>query len=196
MRPDQRLAGPAAIDINGRVQVGVEHGTRTWSDGRTEPISRPVYAARIRRCGAALLASSGPSPEQVTMNTPGTYIFGLFMGEGGDKPPKPLEPGLRLAGEYGTQAGFDLEFRAEGVIVGCGEVATLRQYRAAASGNGVVVTVQNGPAPFSLTMGSDGRLSGTGTVRVDGRQVSNVVDGKVTYVPRSATCAVGVLGLG
>jgi len=197
LRPDQRLAGPAAIDINGRVQVGVEHGTRTWSDGRTEPISRPVYEARTRHCGAALLATNGPSPEQMTMNTPGTYIFGLFMGEGGNKPPKPLEPGLRLAGEYGTQAGFDLEFRAEGVIVGCGEAAILRQYKAAASGNAVVVTVQNGSAPFSLTMGSDGRLTGSGTVRVDGRQVSNVTqDGKVTYVPRSATCAVGVLGLG
>ena len=193
MRPDQRLAGPAAIDINGRVQVGVQHGTRTWSDGRTEAISRPVYEARTRRCGAALLTTSGPAPDPVTMNTAGTSIFGLFMGEGGNKPPKPLEPGLRLAGEYGTQAGFDLEFRAEGVIVGCREVATLRQYKVAASSNGVLVTVQNGSAPFTLTLGSDGRLSGTGTVRVDGRQVTNVVDGRVVYAPRSDACVVGVL---
>jgi hypothetical protein len=130
------------------------------------------------------------------MNTAGTMIFGLFMGEGGNKPPKPSEPGLRLAGEYGTQAGFDLEFRAEGVIVGCGEAAILRQYKVAATPNGVVVTVLHNPAPFTLTLGADGQLSGSGTVRVDGRQVSNVVDGKVSYVPRSATCAMGVLGLG
>jgi len=195
MRPDQRLAGPAAIDINGRVQVGVEHGTRTWSDGRTEAISRPVYEARTRRCGAALLATSGPSPDPATLNAMGTYIFGLFMGEGGNKPPKPLEPGLQLSGEYGTQAAFDLEFRAEGVIVGCREAAILRQYKVAASAGGVLVTVQHGAAPFSLTLGSDGRLTGIGTVRVDGRQVSNVTqDGKVTYLPRSASsCPVGVL---
>jgi hypothetical protein len=196
VRPDGRLAGPVAVDIAGKVQTGTEEGTRTWSDGRTEPISRPVYAARTRRCGASLLSSSGPSPDPVSVNTAGTMIFGLFMGEGGNKPPRPSEPGLRLAGEYGTQAGFDLEFRAEGVIVGCGEAAILRQYKAAASANGVVVTVQHVPSPFTLTMGSDGRLTGSGTVRVDGRQVSNVVDGKVTYVPRSASCPVGTLGLG
>ena len=196
LRPDGRLAGPAAIDINGRVQTGVQHGTRTWSDGRTEPISRPVYEARTRRCGAALLATSGPSPDPVTLNTAGTMIFGLFMGEGGNKPPKPSQPGLRLAGEYGTQAGFDLEFRAEGVIVGCGEAAILRQYNMSPTPRGVVLTVLHGSAPFSLTMGSDGRLTGSGTVRVDGRQVTNVVDGRVTYAPRSATCSVGVLGLG
>ena len=196
LRPDGRLAGPAAVDVAGRVQVGTQMGTRTWSDGRTEPISRPVYEPRTRRCGAALLASSGPSPNPVSMNTAGTMIFGLFMGEGGNKPPKPSAPGLRLAGEYGTQAGFDLEFRAEGVIVGCGEAAVLRQYSMSPTARGVVLTVQHGSAPFSLIMGSDGRLTGSGTVRVDGRQVTNVVDGKVTYAPRSASCAVGVLGLG
>jgi hypothetical protein len=193
VRPDGRLAGPAAVDIDGKVQTGTQMGTRTWSDGRTEPISRPIYEPRTRRCGAALLTTSGPSPDPVTMNTAGTMIVGLFMGPGGNKPPQPSEPGLRLAGEYGTQAGFDLEFRAEGVIVGCREAAILRQYKVAASPNGVLVTVQHSPVPFTLTLGSDGRLTGSGTVRVDGRQVSNVVDGKVTYVPRSASCAVGIL---
>jgi hypothetical protein len=193
VRPDGRLAGPAALDIAGKIQTGTQMGTRTWSDGRTEPISRPIYEPRTRRCGATLLTTSGPSPDPVSMNTAGTMIFGLFMGEGGNKPPKPSEPGLRLAGEYGTQAGFDLEFRAEGVIVGCREAAILRQYKVAASANGVLVTVQHNPAPFTLTLGSDGRLSGSGTVRVDGRQVSDVVDGKVTYLPRSASCAVGFL---
>jgi hypothetical protein len=193
VRPDGRLSGPAAVDISGQVQVGTQMGTRTWSDGRTEPISRPVYEPRTRRCGAALLTSSGPSPDPVTMNTAGTMIVGLFMGPGGNTPPKPSEPGLRLAGEYGTQAGFDLEFRAEGVIVGCREAAILRQYKVAASASGVLLTVQHGAAPFTMTVGSDGRLSGSGTVRVDGRQVSDVVNGRVTYVPRSASCAVGVL---
>ena len=196
MRPDGRLAGPAALDIAGKVQVGTQMGTRTWSDGRTEPISRPVYEPRTRRCTATLLTSSGPSPDPVTLNTGGTMIVGLFMGPGGNKPPKPSPPGLRLAGEYGTQAGFDLEFRSEGVIVGCGEVAILRQYQVAATPNGVLLTVQHGAAPFTLTLGADGKLSGSGSVQVDGRQVTNVVEGKVTYAPRSATCTMGVLGLG
>jgi len=195
VRPDGRLAGPAAVDIAGRVQVGTQEGTRTWSDGRIESISRPVFAPRTRRCGAALLTTSGPSPDPVTMTAAGTVIVGLFTGAGGNKPPKPLEPGLQLSGEYGTQAAFDLEFRAEGVIVGCREAAILRQYKVVASANGVLVTVQHAPAPFTLTLGSDGRLTGSGTVRVDGRQVSNVTqDGKVTYLPRSASsCAVAVL---
>jgi hypothetical protein len=43
-------------------------------------------------------------------------------------------------------------------------------------------------------VGTDGKLSGSGTVKVDGRQATGTSgDGSITYAPRSATCPVGVI---
>src|SRR6185436_9841209 len=61
LRADGRLAGPAEADIPGEVIVGYQQGTRTYSDGRTEPISRPVYESRTRRCAIGLLTVSSPT---------------------------------------------------------------------------------------------------------------------------------------
>jgi hypothetical protein len=43
-------------------------------------------------------------------------------------------------------------------------------------------------------VGADGKLSGSGTVKVDGRQATRASGGGgINYVPRSATCPVGVI---
>jgi hypothetical protein len=194
VRPDGRLMGPGAVDIAGRVQVGTEWGTRTWEDGRTQPISRPVYQPRTRRCNAGLLTTSGPSPVLGALSSAPGAVLSVLLGGADEKAGKAAPPGLRLTGEYGTQAGFDLDFRSEGVVVGCREVTILRDYTVAAAGNQVTVAVKHGTAPFAMTLAADGRLTGSGTVRVDGRQVSGTgPNGEITYVPRTASCAVGIL---
>lgn len=195
VRPDGRLAGPAEADIPGQVIVGYQHGTRTYSDGRTEPISRPVYEPRTRHCAIGTLAVSSPTTQLASASALPAATLDFVLGGGSDKKIWERTPtGLRLSGEFGSQAGLDLEFRPEGVVVGCRESVILRQYLVRIQGAQVLVDVQHGPTPFTLTLGADGKLTGSGTVRVDGRAITgSSPDGGFTYAPRSASCALGVL---
>jgi hypothetical protein len=60
-----------------------------------------------------------------------------------------------------------------------------------------VLDVQHGTTPFTLMVGSDGKLTGSGTVKVDGRAITgSSPDGGFTYAPRSASCPLGVLTVG
>ena len=195
MKSDGRLWGTGPVDVVGQVQVGTEYGTRTWSDGRTEPISRPVYATRTPRCTVTSLAASGGTPAGGA--SAGTAVVStmslLFGGSGEDLKPTPA--GLRLNGEYGTQAALDIDFRPEGAVLGCGAVTALKPYTMRVVPNGsIAVTIAN-DAPLSLTLGRDGRLTGSGTVKVDGRVVTGTSgNGNLTYAPRSASCALGTIG--
>jgi hypothetical protein len=194
VQPDGKLVGPGPTDITGQVQVGVQYGTRTYDDGRTEPISRPVFETQTRRCNIGTLAASGSTA--ALEGTAGMVsMLNMMTGGGIDKNKETEVPvGLRVAGEWGSQSEFDVEFRPEGVIVGCREVAKLTPYTVQVGANGVAINVQLAGSPFTLIMSSDGRLRGSGTVRVDGRAaVGTDGSGALTYVPRSASCSVGVL---
>ena len=193
-RADGQLVGPASADITGQVIVGYQEGVRTWSDGRTEPISRPIYETRTRRCNVGTLATSGPSSALGSMSTAPAAAVNLIFGSPDKDAGKPAPAGLRMSGEYGSQAGLDLEFRPEGVVVGCREAVILRLYTVQPQGTRVVISVENSASPFSVTLGPDGRLSGSGTVRVDGRVVSGTApNGDIAYAPRSASCGLAVL---
>ena len=193
LRPDGRLAGSGPTDFAGQVQVGIEYGTRTWSDGRTEPISRPVYETRTLRCNVGALAASGPSPALGSMTTAPATLLNLAFGspdpEAGKSPPI----GARMSGEYGSQLAIDLEFRPEGLVLGCREATVLRNYTVQPSGNVALIHVANGATPVELTLTSDGKISGSGTVKVDGRMVTGSSGGELTYAPRSETCPLTAL---
>ncbi len=193
MRVDGQLAGAGPTDITGQVVVAWEQWTRTWSDGRVEPFTKPVYQTFTRRCNIVSLAAFGPSPPEGTASNAMASVIGV-LGGSDQNVPKPTPAGLRMGGEYGTQAALDIEFRPEGAILGCGPVAALKPYRVALQGGRVMVTITNGASPLVLTVGADGKLSGAGTVKVDGRQATGTSgDGGLTYAPRSATCPVGVV---
>jgi hypothetical protein len=193
MRSDGRLAGAGPTDITGQVVVGYEKWTRTWSDGRVEPYTVPIYKTFTRSCNIGSLAAAGPSPvEGLAANAIASVVS--LTGGSDQNTPKPTPAGLRMGGEYGTQTALDIEFRPEGAILGCGPVAGLKPYTVALQGGRVVVSIANGASPLALAVGTDGKLSGSGTVRVDGRQATGTTpNGSLTYVPRSATCPVGVI---
>lgn len=194
IRADGRLVGPGATDITGQVQVGVQEGVRTWDDGRTEPISRPVYEPRTRRCTIGTLAAAGPSPRLGSGSAVAATVLNMALGSPDPEAGKPTPAGLRMSGTYGTQTAFELEFRPEGVVVGCRDATVLRPYTVHAQGGRAAITVQNGRNPFTITLGADGVLTGSGTVRVDGRVVTGSgPDGKLTYAPRAEECPVGAL---
>ena len=193
MRSDGRLAGAGPTDITGQVVVGYEQWTRTWSDGRVEPYTVPVKKPFTRRCNIASLAAAGPSPPEGTAGNAVSAVIGV-LGGSDENTPKPTPAGLRMGGEYGTQAALDIEFRPEGAVLGCGPVTALKPYTVALQGGKVMVNIANGASPLALAVGTDGKLSGSGTVRVDGRQATGVGEGGgLNYVPRSASCPVGVI---
>jgi hypothetical protein len=194
LRADGRLAGPAEADIAGQVITGYQQGTRTYSDGRTEPISRPVYEARTRRCAIGLLSVSSPTTRLASASALPAAALNLLLGGTDEKLMAPVPTGLRLSGEYGSQAGLDIDFRPEGAVVGCGDVVILRPYLVRIQGAQVMVDVQHGATPFTLVLGPDGKLAGSGTVKVDGRAITGTgPSGEFTYAPRSASCALGAL---
>lgn len=193
-RADEHLAGPVLADVTGQVQVGTQNGTRTWTDGRTEPIARPVYETQTRHCTIGVLAVSGPTSPLGSMSTLPAAALSMVFGSIDKNAPPPAPAGLRMVGEYGTQAGFDVEFRPEGAVVGCGESTMLRPYVVQVQEGRVLVNIQHGATPFALALGADGRLAGSGTVRVDGRAVAGTTSsGDIAYAPRSASCPMGFL---
>jgi len=191
--PEGRLVGPAGADIKGEIIVGYQQGVRTYSDGRQEPISRPIVNDATRRCAiGALTVASATTAIPSGSSMPATMLNALSGGL--DKLSQEVPTGLRLAGEYGSAEGLDVDFRTEGAVVSCGEVGTLRQYSVQQRAGQVVVVVQNGASPFTMTLGADGSLSGSGTVRVDGRRITGKSpNGGFTYAPRSASCELGKL---
>ena len=100
-----------------------------------------------------------------------------------------------MHGEYGSQLDLDLEFQPEGVVLGCREATSLRDYTVQAQGNQALIRIANGTgAPLDFFLGLDGKVTGTGQVRVDGRAVSGTAaNGDLTYAQRSATCTAGAL---
>jgi len=74
-------------------------------------------------------------------------------------------------------------------VVSCGDVGTLRPYRVEVRGGQTTLVFDNGSSPFTVTLGTDGSLGGSGTVRVDGRKLTGKgPNGEFTYTPRSASC--------
>ena len=191
---DGRLQGGGPTDFTGQVQTGIQFGTRTWSDGRTEPISRPVYETETVRCNVGVLAASAPVSALGSASTAPAALLNLAFGSPDPEANKAPPVGARMSGEYGSQAALDLEFRPEGVVLGCGEVTSLRSYTVQASGNVAVIRVVNGATPLDLTYTSDGKIAGSGSVKVDGRVVTGTNgSGGLTYAPRSASCPVAAL---
>jgi hypothetical protein len=57
----------------------------------------------------------------------------------------------------------------------------------------VVITVQNGSAPITLTFQTNGSLAGAASVNVFGKLVTNISNSGVVFAPTSASCGAGTL---
>lgn len=189
---DGRLTGPGPTDITGRVIVGYREWTRHYDDGRVVPMREAIYENRTVRCDVGLLPLNGASPAIVTVSQGLEVAFNVLSGE--QAIPKPAPTGLRLSGEFGTQDAFDLEFHSHAVIVGCGEAVVARDYAVRVQGAQVVVRVQHGATPFTITYRPDGMLAGTGSVPVTGRKLAGTdANGDLVWAPAAGTCSLGVL---
>jgi hypothetical protein len=185
------MAGPAAADIAGQIIIGYEPGVRTYADGRQEAISRPIYRDVTRRCAIGALTVSSPTTALGASSS--SPLLDALAG-GLDRVTQQVPTGLRMAGQYRGGTGLDLNFLPEGAVVSCGDVGILRPYRVETRGGQTTIAVENGSSPFTMTLGADGTLSGSGTIRLDGRKITGKgPSGDFTYAPKATSCSLGSL---
>jgi hypothetical protein len=192
------FTGPATFPITGQVITGyrsVYVEQRRAIDNLPVPGSGhyeqvPIYETRTLNCGFASLRATAPVHEE------GTIIGSLAgaVGAGAAQSATSQAPaGPRMGGTYVGSNGFKVEFRATAAILDCGNAHVKRPYDVQNLADRVIVTVRNGNAPMTLTLGQDGSLSGSGTVDVAGRLVTGMNDSNVTFTPHQERCTVGTL---
>ncbi len=120
----------------------------------------PGSQAELRRCIA-----SGRSMR---------ICFSEVLGNGfeqmvGISLKQPLPPGLRMTGDYASAGGFRLIFEAEQVTMVCRAVPAPRPYTVQITDTQALINIQHESKPVVFSLGPDGRLAGSGPIRVTGQ---------------------------
>ena len=199
--PNNVFTGPAAFPFTGEIITGYESRyveDRRVSDnsvvvgsGRFERV--PIYETRTLNCGFASLRATAPA-------YPEGSVIGSLVGALNGQPDPAAQfsgtteapAGPRMGGTY-AGGGLKVEFRSTAAVLDCGNAHVMRPYGVQNLADRVVITVRNGNAPMTLTLGQDGSLSGSGTVDVAGRLVTGVNGSNVTFAPHQERCTVGTL---
>jgi hypothetical protein len=104
------------------------------------------------------------------------------------------DPGLRMHGTYAGTGGFEIEFYPRSAVVRCGQVIEARDYSVSASGGRVLVSVQNGASPITLDLQSNGTMSGSGSITVEGRLLAGInVKDQAVFRAVTDSCTPGVI---
>ena len=81
----------------------------------------------------------------------------------------PSNPGLRMTGDYAGPGGFRLIFQPEKVTMICRGVPSPRQYTVELSDTQAEVKIQNESKTVVFALRQDGKLAGSGPIRVTGQ---------------------------
>ena len=192
-RPDGKLAGPGAIKLNGSIVTGYQEQKVTEYRGNTpirsytQPI--PVYGPSIQSCIAGIL-----TPSSAASGGAASTVLSLFTG-GDDS--KPTPPGVRMNGEFDAVNGFGIKFYPETAVFICGVAVAPHDYSVQSTGSQVVINIKDSSKPDLFTLNSDGSLTGSGSITVNGKTMfgNEDDDGNLVFQPASNTCKVGQLKL-
>jgi len=198
------LRGPGTIAMDGKVVVG---HTTVYVPASTDPAPYgtpahnkevEVYAPKTERC---LIGSFIPTGSSVTIASAYQSATAIFSGQSSDQASRSAAkvappPGLRIGGEYAGPSGLKITFEIDDAILDCGEAHVARPYAVQARSDQILVSINNGAAPLFLRLQPDGSLAGEGTVDVAGRVVTGITNAGVTFAPKDARCAVGILASG
>jgi hypothetical protein len=198
-RPDGKIAGPGAVDVKGSIVIGHNDYwvTPAATASNPNPVghreSVPILQAKTARCSVGVFTSAGP----FTPDT-GNFLgaFGQIMSGSSAPAPvvKKITPGFRVAGDFSGAPGFYIEFSMEWAVLNCGDSGDTVDYTVETTASQTQVKIQDGNTPIVLRVNSDGTLSGSGTVPVNGRRiVGKNANGDLTFAPRPATCNLGML---
>ena len=192
-----KIAAPAVQDITGQKIVGyfVETNRKTGASTRT-----PQYGPDTEHCSVGTL-TPGPAtaPDQGLMAdlSGALSMMGTLFGGGSDSSaPKQflLAPGPRLVGTNASPGGLKIQFQDANAVIDCAQAHVMAEYDVANHAGTVTIAVKNGSAPFSLTLQSNGTLTGAGSATINGKLMTALdSDGNPVLTPTSATCAIGTM---
>ena len=140
------------------------------------PTSTPISAAPLSSGGPAAPGSTGEMRQCVAsgrtlrvcmsegMDKGFNQMFGIGLSGLQATPPT----GLRMTGDYKAADGFRLIFEPDQVTMVCKGVPAPAPYTVQVTDTQANITIQNGK-PFVVSLRADGKLAGTGQVRVTGQ---------------------------
>jgi hypothetical protein len=178
-------------------RFGVE-GIQTFktflSPGLKAEFDRIIQSANARREARAQNNSAAPqpaaaAPQQAGAPKPGSQeelrrcvasgrsmrvCFSEVMGNGLDQLTgislkQPSVPGPRMTGDYSSAGGFRLIFQPDKVTMVCRGVPSPRPYTVEVSNTQATVKIQDGPKPVVFSLTQEGKLAGSGPIRVTGQ---------------------------
>ena len=135
-----------------RQSVASPGSTGPAAPGSTGELRRCIASGRTLRTCMSESFSSGAS-ELLGMDT--TQLTG------------PAPVGLRMSGDFAAADGFRLIFEPDQVTMICRGVPGPRPYNVKQTDSQVTITIQNAK-PLQLSLRADGKLAGSGAVRVTG----------------------------
>jgi hypothetical protein len=205
MRPDGGLTGPGPIDVKGRIIIGYHTVTHTLYVNGAPAVgpqygctgvcqtseSVPDYAPKIERCAIGSLAMPPrPKPQAQPAAGESGGMMGMLMGVFDTGEMKMgFDPGLRMTGQF-TGGKLLLDFTPTSIILDCGEAHVRDTYTVENATDQLLVHVENQGGPFTLAVGPDNSLRGTGSTTINGRLVSGMQGDNVTFTPHAETCEV------
>ncbi len=80
----------------------------------------------------------------------------------------PSTSGLRMTGDYATATGFRIIFQPEKAVMTCHGASSPQPYTVEASDARVLIKIQHGPKPITFALRPDGKLEGSGPIRITG----------------------------
>ena len=182
----QNYAGTDAVHQNGMEYSVTEQVTTTTYEPASVAHYQPApMAPKTERCAAGIMqgnSNSGSIGEALTQ-----------IVDPSAKKKAPVPPGLRLAGMYASPTGLRIEFREDSATVECGEAHVAEPYVVQDANGQISIRIQNGAAPFALSLQPNGTLVGSGAIDVAGRVVTGSTANALTYASRSARCSIGTL---
>jgi hypothetical protein len=194
---DGKIAAPAVQQITGQKIVGyfVETNLKTGASTRT-----PNYGPDTESCKVGTL-TPGPAtaPDQGLMaDLSGALdlMGSLFGGSSDTSAPKQflLAPGPRIVGAYASTGGLKIQFQDANAVIDCAQAHVMAEYDVSNHGGAATIAVKNGSSPFSLTLQSNGTLTGAGSATINGKLMTALdSDGNPILTPTSATCTLGTL---
>jgi hypothetical protein len=198
--PGGQIIGPGPVTITGKIITGYQLYTvySRYSDGTIVPGSQhqenePVYAEKTERCTFSSLRPVGSTNADVS---PIALMSSLFGGQESQEQREdqkhPTPPGPRMAGTY-SSGSLKLDFHPVAVVLDCGQAHVARPYSVNTAPEGVLVTVMNGSAPFTLLVRPDGTLAGSGSAEIAGRLLTGQTQNGFSYQPHKETCSLGTL---
>jgi hypothetical protein len=121
---------------------------------------KPGSPEELRRCIA-----SGRSQRvcfSEVMNSGMGQLTGISLKQ-------PSTAGLRMTGDYSGPGGFRLIFQPDKVTMACRGVPSPRLYTVEVTGTQALVKIQDGTRPVVFSLTQDGKLAGSGPIRVTGQ---------------------------